>query len=58
VIVPSTALTSETTSAAPRLSFSAAIASGCVATVQNACRPFSRDAQTSAAIGRMTTIDR
>jgi hypothetical protein len=51
-------LTSETTSAAPRLSFSAAIASGCVATVQNACRPFSRDAQTSAAIGRMTTIDR
>ena len=35
VIVPTTALTAETSSAAPRLSLSAATASGCVATDQN-----------------------
>src|SRR2546421_11333237 len=58
VIVPSTALTTETTTAAARLSSSAATASGAVATDQNWCSPFSREAQTRAAIGSTTTTDR
>src|SRR5690242_1462773 len=58
VIVPSTAFAAETRKAAPRLCLSAAIDSGCVTTVQNWCRPSLRDAQTSAAIGRMTTTVR
>src|SRR6476661_171517 len=58
VIVPSTALTRATRMAAPRLSFSAATASGDETTAQNSAMPFWRDAQMSAAIGSRTTTDR
>src|SRR5882757_9288000 len=58
VIVPKRALTSDTIADAPSVSFSAASASGEVATDQNWPRPFSCDAQTSAAIGRMTITDK
>ena len=51
VIVPSTALTAETISAAPSVSFNAATASGADTTAQNSCQPCFPDAQTSAAIG-------
>ncbi len=56
--VPSTALTSETSSAAPRLSFSAATASGSLITDQKPCVPSLCADQTSAAIGSTTMIER
>src|SRR6476646_5358426 len=58
VIVPTTALTAATSSAAPRLSFRAATACGSVTTVQNWCSPSCREAQMSAAIGNSTITDR
>src|SRR5260221_13917873 len=58
VIVPKNALTSDTITAAPSVSLSAATASGEVATDQNWCSPSFCDAQTSAAIGRITITDR
>src|SRR6266404_9460621 len=58
VIVPKSALTSDTIAAAPSVSFSAASASGEVATDQNWPSPFFCDAHTSAAIGRITITDK
>src|SRR5438445_1998361 len=58
VIVPKKALTSDTITDAPSVSFSAASASGDVATDQNWCSPSFCDAQTSAAIGRITITER
>src|SRR3954452_17631400 len=54
VTVPKTAFSSATTIETPSVSFSAAIASGEVATDQNCWSPFWREAQKSAAIGRRT----
>ena len=54
VIVPSTALSSATTSDAPSVSFSAATACGLETASQNDCVPSLRDAQTSAASGSIT----
>src|SRR5260221_2584377 len=56
VIVPTTALTSVTTAATPRVSFSAATACGSGTAFQNVCAPWRRDSQTTAAIGSVTTI--
>src|SRR5262245_52875469 len=58
VIVPSTALTSATTSDATSVSFSAAAAPGAVTASQKPCQPSSPDAATSAAIGSTTMIVR
>src|SRR3954453_2862545 len=58
VIVPKRALTSDTITDAPSVSFSEASASGEVATDQNWCNPSFCDAQTSAAIGRITITER
>ena len=53
--MPATALTSAQTAATPSVSFSAATASGRVASCQNTLRPPARELQTSAASGSSTT---
>ena len=58
VIVPSTALSATTSSDMPSVSSSAAIPSGLVTASQNPPAPFFVDAQVSAAIGRITKIER
>src|SRR5206468_12222610 len=58
VIVPSTAFTTETTTATPSVSLSAATDSGADATDQNVPIPPARDAQMSAAIGSTTITER
>ena len=58
VIVPSTAFSADTITAAPSVSFSAATDSGAETTDQNSCHPCFPDVQTSAAMGRRTTTDR
>ena len=59
MIVPNTAFVErDDQRATPSVSFSAATASGCVTTDQNAATPFARDAQMSAAIGSTTMTER
>src|SRR3954469_14550085 len=58
VIVPSTALSADTITAAPSVSLSAATDSGAETTDQNSCQPCFPDVQTSAATGRRTTTER
>src|SRR5437660_6831648 len=58
ITVPNTAFTTETSTASPRESLSAATDSGDDATDQNEPTPSAREAQTRAAIGNTTSTER